>query len=148
MASNSNSGQKFISRNRKPRVHITYEDPYDAEKLVELPFVMGVLADLSGNASDIAKPDMSTATSFFSMITQMSMGMGVAVGAIALRVAGFLDGNAMGAPTTKEFHIAFLLVAVLSVLATLDCFLLAPDAGATVSGHRLDPIPDKTSAAT
>jgi type VI secretion system protein ImpB len=59
MGSNSNSGQKFISRNRKPRVHITYEDPYDAEKLIELPFVMGVLADLSGNASQVAKPDMS-----------------------------------------------------------------------------------------
>src|ERR1700728_2794410 len=59
MPANSNSGQKFISRNRKPRVHITYEDPYDAEKLVELPFVMGVLADLSGNASEVAKPDMN-----------------------------------------------------------------------------------------
>jgi type VI secretion system protein ImpB len=59
MAANSNSGQKFISRNRKPRVHITYEDPYDAERLVELPFVMGVMADLSGNASQVAKPDMN-----------------------------------------------------------------------------------------
>jgi type VI secretion system protein ImpB len=59
MARNSNSGQKFISRNRKPRVHITYEDPYDAEKLIELPFVMGVLADLSGNASQVAKPDIN-----------------------------------------------------------------------------------------
>jgi type VI secretion system protein ImpB len=59
MASNSNSGQKFISRNRKPRVHITYEDPYDAEQLVELPFVMGVMADLSGNSSAVAKPDMA-----------------------------------------------------------------------------------------
>ncbi len=98
--------------------------------------------------ADIAKPDMSSATTFFSMITQMSMGMGVAVGAIALRIGGFLDGNSAGAPTTKEFHIAFLLVAILSVVATLDCFLLAPDAGATVSGHRLDPMPDKTSAAT
>ena len=52
MASNSNSGQKFISRNRKPRVHITYEDPYDAERLVELPFVMGVMADLSGKPAE------------------------------------------------------------------------------------------------
>src|SRR5450755_4143730 len=59
MASNSNSGQKFISRNRKPRVHISYEDPYDAEKLVELPFVMGVMADLSGNSSAVDKPDMA-----------------------------------------------------------------------------------------
>jgi type VI secretion system protein ImpB len=55
----SNSGQKFISRNRKPRVHITYEDPYNAEKLVELPFVMGVLADLSGNNSSVAKPEFA-----------------------------------------------------------------------------------------
>jgi type VI secretion system protein ImpB len=62
MASNSNSGQKFISRNRKPRVHITYEDPYDVEKLIELPFVMGVLADLSGNSSAVDKPDMADRT--------------------------------------------------------------------------------------
>ena len=59
MASNSNSGQKFISRNRKPRVHITYEDPYDVERLVELPFVMGVMADLSGNNSTVDKPEMA-----------------------------------------------------------------------------------------
>ncbi|HLH51342.1 MAG TPA: type VI secretion system contractile sheath small subunit [Roseiarcus sp.] len=51
-----------MSRNRKPRVHITYEDPYDANKLIELPFVMGVLADLSGNASEVAKPDMNDRT--------------------------------------------------------------------------------------
>jgi EmrB/QacA subfamily drug resistance transporter len=98
--------------------------------------------------ADITKPDMSTATSFFSMITQMSMGMGVAVGAIALRLAGYLTGNSVGAPTTKEFHVAFLLVAVLSVLATLDCFLIDPDAGAAVSGHQPSKAPEKTSAAT
>ena len=47
------SGQKFIRRNRPPRVHITYEDPYNAEQKIELPFVMGVMADLSGNASAV-----------------------------------------------------------------------------------------------
>jgi type VI secretion system protein ImpB len=50
------SGQRFIKRNRPPRVHITYEDPYNAERLIELPFVMGVLADLSGNNSEVEKP--------------------------------------------------------------------------------------------
>jgi type VI secretion system protein ImpB len=55
----SDSGQKFIRRNRAPRVHITYEDPSDAEKLVELPFVMGVMADLSGNAAGVEKPDVA-----------------------------------------------------------------------------------------
>lgn len=55
----SDSGQKFIKRNRPPRVQISYEDPYDAEKQVELPFVMGVMADLSGNASPVEKPSMA-----------------------------------------------------------------------------------------
>jgi EmrB/QacA subfamily drug resistance transporter len=98
--------------------------------------------------ADISKPDMSYATSFFSMITQMSMGMGVAVGAIALRIAGSFTGNSVGTPTTKEFHIAFLLVAVLCVIATLDCFILEPDAGDAVSGHRLSPVTEKSSATT
>lgn len=51
----ADSGQKFIKRNRPPRVQIQYEDPYNAEKMVELPFVMGVMSDLSGNASDVDK---------------------------------------------------------------------------------------------
>lgn len=55
----TDSGQRFIRRNRPPRVHITYEDPYDAEKKIELPFVMGVMADLSGNNSGVEKPDVA-----------------------------------------------------------------------------------------
>jgi type VI secretion system protein ImpB len=44
------SSQKFIARNRAPRVQIEYEvETYGAEKKVNLPFVMGVMADLSGN---------------------------------------------------------------------------------------------------
>ena len=45
----SNSSQKFIARNRAPRVQIEYDvEVYGSEKKIELPFVMGVLADLSG----------------------------------------------------------------------------------------------------
>ena len=55
----SDSGQKFIRRNRAPRVHITYEDPYDAERAIELPFVMGVMSDLSGNNSAVEKPEVA-----------------------------------------------------------------------------------------
>jgi type VI secretion system protein ImpB len=55
----TDSGQKFIRRNRPPRVHIAYEDPYDAERKIELPFVMGVLSDLSGNASAVEKPELA-----------------------------------------------------------------------------------------
>jgi type VI secretion system protein ImpB len=58
----SDSGQKFIRRNRVPRVHIAYDDPYDADRKIELPFVMAVIADLSGDASDVAKPDVADRT--------------------------------------------------------------------------------------
>jgi type VI secretion system protein ImpB len=55
----SDSGQKFIRRNRAPRVHISYEDPYDAERQVELPFVMGILSDLSGNDPGVEKAEIA-----------------------------------------------------------------------------------------
>ncbi|CAD76406.1 conserved hypothetical protein [Rhodopirellula baltica SH 1] len=49
----SESSQKFIARNRPPRVQIEYDvETYGSEKKVQLPFVMGVLADLSGNPSE------------------------------------------------------------------------------------------------
>ena len=51
------SSQKFIARNRAPRVQIEYDvELYGAQKKVQLPFVMGVLADLSGNPADPLAP--------------------------------------------------------------------------------------------
>ena len=51
------SSQKFIARNRAPRVQIEYDvEVYGAEKKVQLPFVMGVMADLSGNPADPLAP--------------------------------------------------------------------------------------------
>jgi type VI secretion system protein ImpB len=51
------SSQKFIARNRAPRVQIEYDvELYGAEKKVELPFVMGVMADLSGKPTDPLAP--------------------------------------------------------------------------------------------
>jgi type VI secretion system protein ImpB len=47
------SSQKFIARNRAPRVQIEYDvELYGAEKKVQLPFVMGVMADLSGSPKE------------------------------------------------------------------------------------------------
>ena len=51
------SSQKFIARNRAPRVQIEYDvEVYGAEKTIQLPFVMGVLADLSGQPADPLAP--------------------------------------------------------------------------------------------
>jgi len=47
------SSQKFIARNRAPRVQIEYDvELYGAQKKVQLPFVMGVMSDLSGNPAE------------------------------------------------------------------------------------------------
>ena len=51
------SSQKFIARNRAPRVQIEYEvETYGSEKKVQLPFVVGVMSDLSGKPSEPLAP--------------------------------------------------------------------------------------------
>lgn len=51
------SSQKFIARNRAPRVQIEYDtEIYGAEKSVQLPFVMSVLSDLAGDNQEALPP--------------------------------------------------------------------------------------------
>ncbi|WP_102107692.1 type VI secretion system contractile sheath small subunit [Oceaniglobus roseus] len=53
------SSQKFIARNRAPRVQIEYDvELYGAEKKVQLPFVMGVMSDLAGK-SEVPQPGIA-----------------------------------------------------------------------------------------
>ena len=53
------SSQKFIARNRAPRVQIEYDvELYGAEKKVQLPFVMGVMSDLAGK-SEAPQPSVA-----------------------------------------------------------------------------------------
>ncbi len=50
-------GQKFIGKQRAPRVQIEYDvEIYGSQKKVELPFVVGVMADLSGDNRDSLAP--------------------------------------------------------------------------------------------
>ncbi|WP_245253696.1 hypothetical protein [Paraburkholderia sp. LEh10] len=64
------------------------------------------------------------------------MRMGVALGAIALRLAAWLHGHDVQPVTPADFNVAFLLVAALGLVAIADVFGLERDAGAHVSGHR------------
>ncbi len=53
MAKGKTSSQKFIARNRAPRVQIEYDlETYGAQQTINLPFVMGVMADLSGKPEE------------------------------------------------------------------------------------------------
>ncbi len=82
---------------------------------------------------DIAPAAMSAASSLASVAMQMSIGLGVALGAAVLHLVAARHG---GPPVLADFHLVFLLIAAL-MLTGLPPFLRLPrDAGAEVSGHR------------
>jgi EmrB/QacA subfamily drug resistance transporter len=88
--------------------------------------------------ADVPKTILSPATSLYSMVTQMSMGMGVAVGAIFLRLGALVHPHEGKGPTLADFRFAFILVAVVIAVGIVDCLGLAADAGSEVSGRRAE----------
>lgn len=86
--------------------------------------------------TEIPSDRMSRANGFLSAVMQLSMGIGVAVGAITLRLVAHAHGHSAAIPQLRDFHIAIFLMAVLSLGPVFDSLGLAPDAGATTSGHR------------
>ncbi len=92
----SDSATGFIKRNRPPRVQISYADPIEANKQVELPFVMGVMSDLSGNASKVEK--LPVAEREFTQVSQDNLDdyMASIQPGLALNVDNTLDPEAGG----------------------------------------------------
>jgi EmrB/QacA subfamily drug resistance transporter len=84
--------------------------------------------------ADVPAARMSSASTFFSMVQQMTIGLGIAFGAIALHAAVLLHGNHAQLSLT-DFRVAFLLVAVLALISVLYFIGIEPDAGREVSGH-------------
>jgi EmrB/QacA subfamily drug resistance transporter len=85
--------------------------------------------------ADVPKTQMSGASALSSTLFQMTMGVGVALGAIALRVAEWLHGHDSHSIAPSDFSVAFLIVAAVGLLGIVDVFGLARDAGAEVSGQ-------------
>ena len=85
--------------------------------------------------ADVPAARMSGASSLASVAQQMAIGMGVAVGAAGLHLAAAVRGG--GALALVDFHVAFVMIGVLT-LAGLPTFVRLPvEAGAEVSGHRV-----------
>jgi hypothetical protein len=84
--------------------------------------------------ADIDNRAMSRATSFAAVAQQLSLSVGVSVGAAGLEFARSLHGGGM--LTVQDFAPAFLLVAAVSAMSILVFRRLEPDAGAVVSGRR------------
>jgi type VI secretion system protein ImpB len=87
------SGQKFIRRNRPPRVHITYENPANAEEKVEIPFVMGVMSDLSGNTPGVEKEEIAQRKFLDFDMDNLDARMAAIQPGVSFRVENKLSGN-------------------------------------------------------
>jgi EmrB/QacA subfamily drug resistance transporter len=82
--------------------------------------------------ADIEQHETSHATALNAVIQQISGALGVAFAGIILEIHSLMSGDALGIPA---FHIAFLCVAVLNVLAALPISTLPANTGSSVSGH-------------
>jgi hypothetical protein len=89
--------------------------------------------------ADVPRPDMSTATSFYTTFQQMALTLGIAISAAALAASIGLTGHSV--PHLADFSAAFLFVAAISMGAPVLALRLRPDAGAELSGHRDRPAP-------
>jgi len=92
--------------------------------------------------ADVEPAQMNGANTLASTVTQLTMGMGVAVGAVALRIGNVIvSGSGMPPSTVTDFRFAFLIVGIIALVGTLDYWRLAPDAGAAVAaGPNRQPI--------
>jgi MFS family permease len=87
--------------------------------------------------ADIPAPRMSAASSFSSMVQQISNGMGVAVAAMVLNFVVDWRGQPATAIPVEDFQITFVLMTLVALVSCAYFARLAPGAGAEVSGHRL-----------
>jgi EmrB/QacA subfamily drug resistance transporter len=86
--------------------------------------------------TEIPPARMSRANGFLSAVMQLSMGMGVAVGAITLRLVAHAHGHSAAMPQLRDFHLAILFMSALAFGPVFDSLGLPQNAGATTSGHR------------
>ena len=81
--------------------------------------------------ADIPASGLSRATGLAGVVQQLSMGFGVSLAATLLGAVG-TEGHL----TVADFHVVFLLVGVVPLVALPGFLTLTPVDGATVSGHR------------
>jgi EmrB/QacA subfamily drug resistance transporter len=86
--------------------------------------------------AEVPHPQMSSANTLFSTTQQMSMGLGIAVGAVVLHLTAAARDTGGAIYDVTDFRITFLVVGLLALSSLLSFVRLRHDAGAEVSGHR------------
>jgi hypothetical protein len=83
--------------------------------------------------ADIPDQDVSKATSVFATVQQLSLGMGVTVGAFAVQASSFLQGHKV--VVAEDFWPAFLVLGIIVASSVYSIRTLAPEAGADMAGR-------------
>ena len=105
-----------------------------APLILALLFVSGLTRSMQYTAintlafADVPAAKMSGANTLFNMAQQMAMGMGIALGAVALRLGVLVHPDRHGMPL-MAFHIAFAITGMISVAGLFDVMALSPRAG-------------------
>lgn len=82
--------------------------------------------------ADIPQPQMTSANTLYSTIQQMSIGMGVAIGAVALHFSALLHHGIVGHFTVADFRLSFIAVAVIGIVHLIGYTRLPLHAGMSV----------------
>jgi len=89
--------------------------------------------------ADIPMERMSNANTLYSTAQQMSLGMGIALGAVTLHISSVVHHTTGGNYQVKDFHLAFFIIGVLSLLSLIEYFRLTPQDGISVRGITTKP---------
>jgi MFS family permease len=106
--------------------------------ILALLFVSGLTRSMQFTAlntlafSEVPQPQMNGANTLFNVSQQMGSGLGIAIGALALRLAEMLMPQTAERIPLADFQWAFVVIGVIALLAVIDCFTLNANAGSEV----------------
>lgn len=84
--------------------------------------------------ADVEQRHMSGANTLFNVAQQMSFGLGIALGAVALRLGQTILSQNDGTPSLAAFHIAFVIIGLIGLAAVTDALGLAASSGEGLGG--------------
>ena len=83
--------------------------------------------------ADVPPAEMNGANTLSATMMQLSAGVSVALGALVLRASSYVHGHLGAIPTIADFHLAFIIIAAVAVLAIIDVIKLPHNAAHAVS---------------
>lgn len=110
--------------------------------IVSVMFFSGMFRSMQFSAittlafADVPQKRMTAANTLYSTVNQMSIGMGIAMGAVFLRMSNAINGGDAGSYSVPDFCLSFIMVAVLGFVSLYGYTRLEPNAGEAVRGKK------------